>query len=154
MCIHPRANSDLPCGCWRAVWKSSLEATTKYVPVERSRRIQQHREIFMKAARDLTAIVLEHEVRNAIERLAQQTARLPRCDQVVDRRRAGFSRHLPSETTDIRVDERCPKSQPARSRPSIHHRALVRMPELVDVERILVMHPPLFAQVIPGRRQR
>ena len=154
MRVDRRAHPDLPRGGRGAVRQIRPEPVAEEMMVERSGRRDQHGEILMKSSRELAAIVPEHEVRHPIQGLAEQASGLAGGDQIVNGRLRRFAGHLPSEAADVRIREGRPESEPGRTRPAIHRGALVRMPELIHIERIRVLHPMLRAKVVPDRRRR
>ncbi len=71
-------------------------------------------------------------------------------DLVVARRRRGLARDLPERAAEERVRRGLPVAEPRGAREPVVHRALVRVPELVHDERILVHHPARM-QVVADR---
>ena len=152
--IDRRAQSNLPRRRRCAVGQARSKAIAERATADSSRRRDHECEILVKPTGECAAVVLEHEIRHPVQGLAEQASRLAGGDEIVDRRRRGFSGHLPGKAAHVRVGQRSPEAETGRSRPRVHRRALVGMPELVHVEWILIVNPPLLAEMVPCRGER
>src|SRR6185369_9307662 len=121
-------------------------------PVEARRRRDRRRGDLAPDARQPTA-VLEHEVRHAKERFAEKRAADAARDLVVARRVRRLAEDLPERAAGERVRRRFPVAESRRAREAVIDRALVRVRELVDVERIVV-GSPAAAQLPADRLHR
>ena len=63
---------------------------------------------------------------------------------------SGLPAHLPEIAAHVVIEERFPVIEASRSRKSMEHGSLIRMPELIHGERILIDHPVLVDDVVPG----
>ena len=101
--------------------------------------------------RGQTIRLLQHQVRDAKQRLAQKAPADAGRDLIVSRRQGRLAGDLPEHAAGKRVSERLPVVEAGRSREAVIHGALVRVQELVRGERIVVEHPGTV-QIAPDGR--
>jgi hypothetical protein len=96
---------------------------------------------------------LDQQIRRAEQRLAEKAAGDAAGDLVVDRRTRRLAGDLPERAAGKRVRGRFPVVEAGRSREAVIHRALIRMADLVDLERVVIDNPG-SRQVSFDRRSR
>ena len=95
----------------------------------------------------------QQETGDAKERLAQKRARDAAGNLIVARGRRGFAGDFPERAPGKRIGHRRPVAQAVRPGDPVIHRPLVGMPELIDLERIVVDDPGA-AQIAADRGRR
>ena len=95
----------------------------------------------------------QQETGDAKERLAQKRARDAAGNLIVARGRRGFAGDFPERAPGKRIGHRRPVAQAVRPGDAVIHRPLVGMPELIDLERIVVDDPGA-AQIAADRGRR
>src|SRR5690349_21698100 len=98
------------------------------------------------------AAAFQQQAGDTEQRFAEQAAAKAARDLVVDGRRGLLARVLPQGASQKRVARRSPVVLSGRAREAVIHRALIRVQELVDGERIGV-DDPFAVEILPDRRE-
>ena len=88
-----------------------------------------------------------------MKHFAQKTPSDRRMDEIVKRRRLVFHRVFPHERAERRKRERLPKIKTVRPARRKINRSLIRMPDLVYFEFVLIPHPRM-RDIVPHRFKR
>jgi hypothetical protein len=88
----------------------------------------------------IVATSLEQQARHPEQRLAHEAAPDAGHDVIVEGGGGGLAVGFPQEAAEEGVEQRLPIAEPRRAREAVVDAALIRMPDLVDAERVLVDH--------------
>src|SRR6266540_34438 len=132
-------------------WEDGLEAIAEGVTVEAHRRRNERGAHFApEAGHGVSA--LEEQVRHPEQRFAEEGSGDAARDLIVAGRRRRLTRDLPERAARKSVCRRFPEIEARGARESVIHRSLIRMPELVGRERIVVDDPAVM-QIAADRRE-
>ena len=98
----------------------------------------------------LLASAFQHQAGRAEERLTQEASAEVAGDMVVPGWRIGLTRRLPEFLAADAVQHGLPVAETRRSRETEKHRALVRMAQLIDLERIGIYYRPRLEIAFEG----
>jgi len=111
-----------------------------------------YRPLLRKSLLAILITALEQQVRHPEQRFAEERSGDPARDLIVPGRRRRLARDLPERAARKSVCGRFPEIEARGARETVVHRPLIRMPELVDRERIVVDDPAVM-QIASDRRE-